>query len=61
MAESFSSGKTAGWAEIDFSFKMYISNFKVIFLEKLGLSTIHLHVKEKRLSIRKLITIIWIL
>lgn len=60
MAESFSTGKAGGWAEIEFSFKMYITNFKVIFLEKLGLSTIYLDVKEKCLSIRKLITIIWI-
>lgn len=60
MAESFSTGKISGWTEIEFSFKMYISNFEVIFLKKLGLSTIYLRVKEKHSSIRKLITIIWI-
>jgi len=36
MAQSFSTGKISGWTEIEFSFKMYISNFEVIFLKKIG-------------------------
>lgn len=60
MAESFSTGKISGWTEIEFSFKIHISNFEVIFWKKLGLSTVYSHVKEKQPSIRKLITIVWI-